>query len=102
MKIMNCPLNGPRNISEFACAGEVVSAPDPHISSDEEWADYIFMHENAAGVTREWWLHVPTAYWFIAERDTRTDEIVRTYPAADEFDRRIEFQKPVSAGEKTT
>jgi sarcosine oxidase subunit delta len=28
---------------------------------------------------------VPSAYWFIAERNTLTDEIVRTYPADELF-----------------
>ena len=68
MKIMNCPLNGPRNISEFICAGDVVEEPDPNRCSDEEWAHYVFLHDNAAGVVQEWWCHVPTAFWFIAER----------------------------------
>ncbi len=79
MKIMPCPLNGPRNIQEFVCAGEVVREPDPALASDAEWADYVFMVDNKAGVVREWWYHVPTSFWFIAERNTVTDEIVRTY-----------------------
>ncbi len=29
MKLMHCPLNGPRNISEFVCGGEVREEPDP-------------------------------------------------------------------------
>ena len=97
MKIMNCPLNGPRNISEFVCGGEVQKMPDPAIGSDADWADYVFMHDNAAGVVTEWWLHVPTAYWFIAERDTRTDEIVKTYPASELFEARVDFAKPEDA-----
>ena len=85
MKLLDCPLNGKRNISEFVCGGDVAISPDPRTSSDAEWADHVFMHDNRAGVVREWWLHVPTAYWFIAERDTRTDEIVATYPAERVF-----------------
>ena len=34
MKIMPCPLNGPRNISEFVCGGEVLDMPDPATGSD--------------------------------------------------------------------
>ena len=83
MKIMPCRLNGPRNISEFVCGGDVVNRPDPMACSDEAWADYVFMQDNAAGIVREWWYHVATAYWFIAERNTITDEIVRTYPASE-------------------
>ena len=29
MKIINCPLNGPRNISEFTYGGEFKPMPDP-------------------------------------------------------------------------
>ena len=85
MKIIDCPLNGPRNASEFVWGGAVVVEPDPATCSDAAWADYVFLHDNKPGIVREWWLHAPTAYWFIAERNTVTDEILRTYPAADLF-----------------
>lgn len=98
MKIMPCPLNGPRNISEFACAGEVKLMPDPARADDAAWGDYVFLRENAAGVVREWWCHVPTAFWFIAERNTLTDEILKTYPAGELFDRRVEFDRPEEGG----
>lgn len=83
MKIMHCPLNGPRNISEFAYGGEVRDIPATDAGADA-WADYLYLKDNKAGVTREWWYHVPTSYWFIAERDVRSDEILRTY-AADQL-----------------
>ena len=79
MKTMNCPLNGPRNIEEFAWGGEVIVPPDANAAPDEEWADYLFAQANEAGVVREWWLHVPSGYWFVAERNTITDEIISTY-----------------------
>ena len=85
MKIIRCPLNGPRNVSEFVCGGEVVEEPDPSTADEDAWADYLFLHDNPAGVVREWWFHVPTSYWFIAERDTRTDEILRTYASSELF-----------------
>ena len=94
MKIMPCPLNGPRNISEFVCGGEVAVPPDPNRCSQEAWADYVFMQDNRAGVVREWWYHAPTAYWFIAERNTLTDEIVRTYPVTELFSERVVYSKP--------
>lgn len=91
MKIMPCPLNGPRNISEFVCFGEVSRMADPDAASDAEWAEQVWFSNNTDGVVREWWCHAPTSYWFIAERDTVTDEILRTYPASEMFRERIDF-----------
>lgn len=84
MKIMTCPLNGPRNISEFSYGGEVRPRPAPGADATVV-ADYLFLKDNQPGVTREWWLHVPTSYWFIVERDVTSDTILRTYPASEIF-----------------
>jgi sarcosine oxidase subunit delta len=99
MKILNCPLNGPRNISEFVWGGEVKPMPDPATVSDRDWAAFVFLENNEAGVVREWWCHVPTSYWFIAERNTVTDEFVRTYPAGELFKGRVDFKAPPKPGE---
>ena len=88
---MNCPLNGPRNISEFICFGEVSEMPNPNDMNDEQWADYIWMSNNTAGVVREWWCHSATSFWFIAERNTITDEILKTYSANEVFSERVDF-----------
>ena len=93
MKIINCPLNGPRNAQEFVCGGEVKLPPAQHNPCDEEnnrqWVEYVFMEENPQGVTREWWCHVASAYWFIVERDTGTDEILRTCPASELYQKQV-------------
>jgi sarcosine oxidase subunit delta len=94
MKVLNCPLNGPRNIDEFVWGGEIKSMPDPAATSDEAWAAYLFLENNAAGVVREWWYHWPTAYWFVAERDTTTDTVIKTFPAADIFGHRAHPSAP--------
>ena len=96
MKLMRCPLNGVRNVSEFVCGGEVLDMPDPRTCSDREWADYLFMEENAQGMVREWWLHAASSYWFVAERNIETNEITRTYPASELYGERKKF----IAGEK--
>lgn len=75
---MTCPVNGPRNISEFVSFGEVKAAPDPATASDGEWTAYLFLENNTAGEIFEWWLHAPTNTWFIAKRDTRSDSILET------------------------
>lgn len=83
MKILDCPLNGPRNIAEFTYGGEYRAPPDPNSASDREWAEYVFFHENRDGKVLEWWCHTASAFWFLIERDTRTDEILRVMRAED-------------------
>jgi sarcosine oxidase subunit delta len=100
MKILNCPLNGPRNISEFLWGGEVKAMPDPARSPDRAWADYVFLEDNKAGLVREWWCHVATSFWFIAERNTVTDEIVRTYAASELFKDRVDFAPEGKPGQR--
>ncbi len=84
MKLMTCPVNGTRPVSEFVCWGEHREMPHsamPHSASvtDDAWADYVFNRSGAPGVKREWWCHVPSGIWFIAERDTLADRVLRTY-----------------------
>jgi sarcosine oxidase, subunit delta len=82
MKVLRCPLNGPRPLLEFVSAGEVREPPDP-ACSDGEWTAYLFNRASIPGVKREWWCHTPSGYWFIAERDTARDEILATYDVAE-------------------
>lgn len=79
MKILHCPINGPRPIQEFAFGGEVREMPTPSTATDAQWADYVFNREGQPAVKREWWYHLASSTWFIAERDNVTDEIKRTY-----------------------
>lgn len=87
MKIMTCPINGPRLITEFVYGGEVRPMPDPPSVDDATWADYVFHRRGAPALKREWWCHTPSNTWFIAERHTLTDEIVRTYLYGEELAR---------------
>ena len=79
MKIMTCPINGSRLISEFAYWGECKTMPDPGESSDAQWADYVFNKSGAPGLKHEWWCHTPSNTWFIAVRDTQSDVIEKTF-----------------------
>ena len=99
MKIMPCPLNGPRNISEFVHGGEGRDMPNPASCTDREWAEYVFYSDNQAGIVTEWWLHAASGYWFIAERHTVTDEIIRTYDPSEMFNQRVEFSDETTAKE---
>ena len=79
MKILNCPVNGPRPIQEFTFGGEIRAMPDPAGATDAQWADYIFNRAGEPHIKREWWFHIASNTWFIAERDNVTDQILRTY-----------------------
>jgi sarcosine oxidase subunit delta len=59
MKILTCPINGPRPIQEFVYGGDVTPIPDPDAVTDAEWAKYVFNR--------------------VADRDTGTDSVLRTY-----------------------
>ncbi|MDE0371264.1 MAG: sarcosine oxidase subunit delta [Rhodospirillales bacterium] len=83
MKILTCPLNGPRNIAEFTYGGEYRVPPDPDAASDRDWAEHVFFHDNPDGVVLEWWCHTASAFWFLVERDTRSDEILRVLRAEE-------------------
>ena len=91
MKLLACPLNGLRNISEFTYGGEYHPTPDQQTSSVREWAEYVFFHDNVAGIVTEWWCHTASSFWFLAERNTITDEVIRTFKAEEIFNNRLDF-----------
>jgi sarcosine oxidase subunit delta len=71
-----CPHCGSRPVTEFRFQGEVRPRPGPNPSL-RELTDYAYFRDNVSGVQREWWYHrVGCGMWFIAARDTRTNEIV--------------------------
>ena len=79
MKLLTCPINGTRPISEFFYGGEVRPMPDPQTVDDATWADYVFNRNGEAGIKIEWWCHSPSNTWFWVERNTQTDQILHTY-----------------------
>lgn len=66
-------------MSEFVYHGEVRNEPDSETCSDSEWTDYVFNRSGIPAVKKEWWCHIPSNIWFIAERDTAKDHVLRTY-----------------------
>jgi heterotetrameric sarcosine oxidase delta subunit len=47
--------------------------------SQQELSAYVYFRRNVAGVQREWWNHlVGCELWFLADRDTRTNEVLHT------------------------
>ena len=76
MKLLTCPVNGPRNITEFQYLGPVRSA---HADQPGQLIEALFFAENPLGVLKEWWRHTPSNTVFTAERHTVTDQIMATY-----------------------
>lgn len=83
MKLIPCPLNGLRPADEFVYGGEVRPMPDPGASDDATWARYVFNRSGVPGIKREWWCHAPSGYWFMLDRDTTSDEVLRTFAAGE-------------------
>lgn len=79
MKLLQCPVNGIRPLSEFSYGGEFRTMPDPESCTDQQWAAYVHYRSGAPGYKKEWWYHMPSGTWFIAERNTITDKVSRTY-----------------------
>jgi sarcosine oxidase subunit delta len=76
--VLTCPNCGPREVTDFSFGGEV--NPRPRTTpSPRELGSYNYFRDNVAGVQREWWFHRSgCGEWFLAERDTRTNEVLVT------------------------
>ena len=76
--LLTCPACGPRDVYEFRYGGEVRARPAPG-SSRDDWADYLYLRANVAGIERAWWFHrLGCRRWFQAERDTRDNGVIST------------------------
>jgi methylglutamate dehydrogenase subunit B len=74
--VLPCPHCGPRPVDEFAFFGEVTSRPRESPTLPELTA-YVYLRDNVAGPQREWWQHrLGCGEWFLAERDTTTNEVI--------------------------
>ena len=50
MKLLQCPINGIRPLSEFTYGGEYRDMPDPDTCTDKEWAAYVHYRNGAPGL----------------------------------------------------
>jgi heterotetrameric sarcosine oxidase delta subunit len=73
--VLTCPNCGAREVTDFAFGGELNRRPRERPSL-RELGTYNYFRRNVAGVQREWWYHRSGCRaWFIAERDTRTNDV---------------------------
>jgi sarcosine oxidase subunit delta len=77
--LLACPFCGPRPVDEYGYFGEVTTRPKGDATL-RELTEYVYFRENAAGRQREWWQHrLGCGEWFLAERDTRTNEVLEIH-----------------------
>jgi heterotetrameric sarcosine oxidase delta subunit len=75
--VLECPHCGIREVADFAFGGELSTRPR-EAPSLRELSQYNYFRRNVAGVQREWWYHRSGCRtWFQAERDTRTNRVLR-------------------------
>ncbi len=76
--LLPCPQCGPRDVYEFRWGGEVSERPAPG-SPGDVWVSYLYLRQNEAGAQREWWYHrMGCQRWFVAVRDTVTNDVTST------------------------
>jgi heterotetrameric sarcosine oxidase delta subunit len=76
--LLTCPNCGVREVTDFGFGGEVSARPRERPSFRELNA-YNYFRRNVAGVQREWWFHRSGCRaWFLAERNTVTNEVLWT------------------------
>jgi len=77
--LLPCPQCGPRDVYEFRWGGPRARRPAPD-SPRDTWVAYLYLRENPAGRLQEWWYHrMGCRRWFLAVRDTRTNEVAQTF-----------------------
>lgn len=74
MKILDCPVLGPRPASEFICAGGALGGMQ--FDDLERARRAVYFGDATARVKREWWFHRASQWWFLVTRDTASDAIL--------------------------
>ena len=85
--IINHPLLGPRDSSEFVYLGDasLINRPDPDTDDRAQtFYEYGYLRDNPAGPHRELWFHeAGDRSWLVVTRDTTTHEISKVEIARD-------------------
>lgn len=79
--IINHPLLGPRDASEFVYLGDasLMNRPNPKAENAQQaFYEYMYLRDNKAGEMRELWFHEQgDRSWLIVTRNTISHEIVK-------------------------
>ena len=84
--IIDHPLLGPRDASEFVVKGDagLIDRPENLTETLESFNDYMHLRENPAGLHRELWYHEHgDRSWLVVTRNTVTHEVLGVELARD-------------------
>ncbi len=85
--LINHPLLGPRDASEFIYLGDASLINRPDWQADdtaEQFYQYLYLRDNPAGEHRELWYHEQgDRSWLVVTRNTVTHEITQVELASD-------------------
>ena len=85
--IINHPLLGPRDSSEFVYLGDanLINRPDwQEDTAVQHFVEYGYLRDNIAGMHRELWFHeYGDRSWLVVTRDTLSHEIKEVRLASD-------------------
>ena len=85
--IINLPLLGPRDISEFVYLGDESLLKRPtwdNNKSEEKFYEYLYLRNNVAGIHKELWFHQQgDRSWLVVTRNTISHEITKVELATD-------------------
>ena len=85
--IINHPLLGPRDSSEFVYLGDanLINRPDwQEDTAVQRFVEYGYLRDNIAGIHRELWFHeYGDRSWLVVTRDTLSHEIKEVRLASD-------------------
>tara|TARA_B100000524_G_scaffold23592_1_gene12037 strand:- start:351 stop:641 length:291 start_codon:yes stop_codon:yes gene_type:complete len=85
--IIDHPLLGPRDISEFIYLGDACLLNRPRWDdekADDNFYKYLYLRENIAGIHKELWFHQQgDRSWLVISRNTLTHEIIKVELATE-------------------
>ena len=85
--IINHPLLGPRDMSEFIYYGDANLLKRPKWddkNAEDKFYKYLYLRKNIAGVHKELWFHQQgDRSWLVVTRNTKNHEILKVELAAE-------------------
>ena len=85
--IINHPLLGPRDMSEFIYYGDANLLKRPKWddkNAEDKFYKYLYLRKNIAGVHKELWFHQQgDRSWLVVTRNTKNHEIIKVELATE-------------------